>query len=225
MPGRVEQLGIRDHPSKLGFPTPRPIATLLSVARRAGLAAAERDVIRHCYRGLEVAELQRRVLVSLRRAVPIDAAFVATADPETLLFTGAYSEAPLAELAPLFLDNELGGGDVNAFTALAGASVHVASLDVATRRDRLASARYRDIMRPIGLGDELRAALVAAGACWGYLCLHRQDGRLGLADRRPTSSPASPRTSPTACGKRSCCTVRPLPESLRGRESSCSTTG
>ncbi len=142
--------------------------------------AAERDVVRHCHSGLDVAELQCRVLQALRRAMPIDAAFFATADPETLLFTGAHSEDPIVAAAPLFLDNELGGGDVNTFTALANAPVHVASLDAATRRDRLSSARYRDIMRPIGLGDELRAALVTAGTCWGYLCLHREDGQLGF---------------------------------------------
>ena len=36
--------------------------------------------------------------------------------------------------------------------------------------------RYRDIFRPLGLGDELRAVLRVGGACWGYLCLHREAG-------------------------------------------------
>jgi DNA-binding CsgD family transcriptional regulator len=150
------------------------------VARAAAAVAAEREILRHCHAGLDVAELQRRVLRSLRRAVPVDAAFFATADPETLLFTGAYSEDPLAAAAALFLDNELAGGDVNSFPSLVGAPVHVASLDAATHRDRLSSPRYRDIMRPIGLGDELRAALLVGSECWGYLCLHREDGRLGF---------------------------------------------
>jgi DNA-binding CsgD family transcriptional regulator len=35
-------------------------------------------------------------------------------------------------------------------------------------------------MRPVGLGDELRAALVVGGHCWGYVCLHREDGDLGF---------------------------------------------
>jgi hypothetical protein len=62
-------------------------------------ASAERAVIRVCRNGLEVDELQRQVLASLRRAMSIDAAFFATADPETLLFTGALSEEPLAAMA------------------------------------------------------------------------------------------------------------------------------
>jgi DNA-binding CsgD family transcriptional regulator len=36
-------------------------------------------------------------------------------------------------------------------------------------------------MAPLGLGDELRIALVSAGRCWGVLCLHREDGELGFA--------------------------------------------
>jgi DNA-binding CsgD family transcriptional regulator len=148
----------------------------------ADSASAERAVLRICHSCLDVAELQRQVLATLRAVMTIDAAFFATADPETLLFTGAHSEDPLITLAPMFLDNELGGRDVNTFTGLVHSLGHVRSLDVATRSERITSARYRDIMRPAGLGDELRAALVVGGHCWGYLCLHREDGALGFTD-------------------------------------------
>jgi len=137
-------------------------------------------VLRVCRSSLDVAELQRQVLAALRRVMTVDAAFFATADPETLLFTGAHSEDPLIAMTPLFLDNELSGHDVNTFPELVRAPGHVRSLDTATRSARGASARYRDIMRPVGLGDELRAALVVGGHCWGYLCLHREDGALGF---------------------------------------------
>lgn len=148
---------------------------------RAGRAErAERAVVRACHRGLDLAALREAVLTALRAVIPVDAAFVATADPDTLLFTGAYAETPLDTATADFLDNEFGGRDVNRFASLAASRGHVAWLDDATRNDRLASPRYRNIMRPLGLGDELRAALVVDGRCWGYLCLHRQDGRLGF---------------------------------------------
>jgi DNA-binding CsgD family transcriptional regulator len=137
-------------------------------------------VLRVCRSGLAVTELQRQVLAALRRVMTIDAAFFATADPETLLFTGAHSEDPLIAMTPLFLDNELSGQDVNTFPELVRAPGHVRSLDTATRSAWGESPRYRDIMRPVGLGDELRAALVVGGHCWGYLCLHREDGALGF---------------------------------------------
>jgi DNA-binding CsgD family transcriptional regulator len=38
-------------------------------------------------------------------------------------------------------------------------------------------------MAPLGLGDELRAALVAGQHCWGVLCLHREDSSLGFSDQ------------------------------------------
>jgi DNA-binding CsgD family transcriptional regulator len=63
---------------------------------------------------------------------------------------------------------------------LATAARPVATLDSATRKDRAVSERYREIMRPLGLGDELRAALIVGGQCWGYLCLHREDHELGF---------------------------------------------
>jgi DNA-binding CsgD family transcriptional regulator len=140
------------------------------------------NLVRHCHSGLDVLALQQLLLRSLRRVLPIEAAFFATADPETLLFTGAYAEEPLGAATSLFLGNEFGEDDVNKFASLATSPDHVASLDVATRADRLSSPRYRDIMRPLGLGDELRAALIAGSQCWGYLCLHRDDDAVGFTD-------------------------------------------
>ncbi len=143
-------------------------------------ARAERELVRLCHSGLDLPALRTGVLRSLRRLMPVDAAFFATADPETLLFTSGYSEEPLAASAPLYLDNEFRGEDVNTFAGLATAPTHVSSLDAATRGDRWSSGRYRDIMRPAGLGDELRAALTSGQDCWGYLCLHRTDCPLGF---------------------------------------------
>jgi DNA-binding CsgD family transcriptional regulator len=150
------------------------------VSPAPGGARAERDLVRLCHSGQDLPALRTGVLRALRRLMPVDAAFLATADPETLLFTSAYAEDPLDAATGLFLDNEFGAEDVNKFTALATAATHVSSLDAATRGDRWSSGRYRDIMRPAGLGDELRAALTTGGDCWGYLCLHRSDHPLGF---------------------------------------------
>jgi DNA-binding CsgD family transcriptional regulator len=50
----------------------------------------------------------------------------------------------------------------------------------ATSGDRVSSARYREAMRPFGLGDELRVALRVDGWCWGLLCLHRSETGAGF---------------------------------------------
>ncbi|MEV6772013.1 LuxR C-terminal-related transcriptional regulator [Nocardia sp. NPDC051030] len=152
------------------------------MSRNTDTARAVHDLIRHCHDGLDVPALHAQLLRSVRRLMPVDAAFFATADPETLLFTGAYADEPLNAATPLFMANEFGGTDVNRFAALAISDDHVASLDTATHSDRWSSGRYREIMRPLGLGDELRAALVVGSQCWGYLCLHREDDPLGFTD-------------------------------------------
>jgi DNA-binding CsgD family transcriptional regulator len=154
---------------------------MLPMPTRDGGQQAERALVRACTSGLDVPALQREVLRALRRLMPVDAAFFATADPETLLFTGATAEAPLDRATPQFLANEFGGADVNRFAVLAGSRLPVSSLDTATRSNRWLSPRYREIMRPLGLGDELRAALRVGPDCWGYLCLHREDTERGFA--------------------------------------------
>jgi DNA-binding CsgD family transcriptional regulator len=118
----------------------------------------------------------------LRALLSVDAAFFASVDPETLLFTSAMAEEPLAQSTPLFLDNEFSLEDVNKFASLAGADDTIGSLDQATHGDRRASARYRDVLAPLGLGDEVRVALVSGGWCWGVLCLHREESSLGFDD-------------------------------------------
>jgi DNA-binding CsgD family transcriptional regulator len=150
--------------------------------------AAQRRIdalIERCYAGLDALPLGREVIRRLRPVLWVDAAFVATVDPATLLFTSAASEDPLIEAAPLFLANELDGRDVNRFTELAADPVPVRTLDQATRGDRDDSARHAAIMRPLGLGDELRVALRTRRACWGVMCLHREAGAAGFsqADR------------------------------------------
>ena len=140
-------------------------------------------LIGRCYAGLDVADLRDEVLRRLRRIVSVDAAFFGTVDPQTLLFTSAVAEEPLGAATPLFLDNEYGRADVNKFAALAEAADQVSSLDRATRGQRPDSARYREVMNPLGLGDELRAVLISGNQCWGAMCLHREDAEHGFDDQ------------------------------------------
>jgi DNA-binding CsgD family transcriptional regulator len=148
-------------------------------------ASVKRQVtalIGRCYAGLDAAGLRAEVLRRLRRIMPVEAAFFGTVDPQTLLFTSAVAEEPLGAATPLFLDNEYGREDVNKFAALAEAADPVGSLDRATRGQRPDSARYREVMSPLGLGDELRAVLISGGQCWGTMCLHREDASHGFDD-------------------------------------------
>ena len=130
--------------------------------------------------GLDLASIRTNGLRSLRASMSIDAAFFATVDPTTLLFTSALAEEPLASVTVQFLDNEYSRNDVNKFARLAASADKVSSLDRATGGDRMSSPRYREVLAPLGLGDEIRVALSVGGLCWGVLCLHRSASAVGF---------------------------------------------
>jgi DNA-binding CsgD family transcriptional regulator len=134
------------------------------------------SIIEVCHRGYPPDQLKAEVLTRLRRVVPVDALWWATSDPATLLFTQAYRESIPDHLIPYFVDNEFQGDDVNQWTSLARERDGVTTLAHATGGDFQASARYRDLFQPLGLGDELRAVLKTGDACWGLMCLHRETG-------------------------------------------------
>jgi DNA-binding CsgD family transcriptional regulator len=144
---------------------------MISGASQHNLLGAIADT---CRAGLDLDELRRRLLPRLRRAVPIDALWWAVADPATLLFNRADREGIPAETGAYFIANEFLDDDVNKWTELARDRRGVRTLWEATDGEPESSARYRDIFKPLGLGDEMRAVLRADGECWGYLCMHRE---------------------------------------------------
>jgi len=134
------------------------------------------DIIRLSGTGLDSRSVRSHVMERLRRVVTVDAVFFATCDPSTLLFTDVVADDLLLHLTPLFLHNEFLQNDVNQFRTIATRSDSVVTLDDATEGRRWDSARYRDILQPAGLGDEMRVALKSGDVCWGFMCLHREDG-------------------------------------------------
>ncbi len=146
----------------------------------SGRRRAAGEIERISADGLDLGSFRTQALRTLRTSVSNDAAFFASVDPTTLLFTSALAEEPLAAVTAEFLDNEYGRDDVNKFARLAVAADKVDTLDRATHSNRADSARYRQILAPLGLGDEMRVALVAGGLCWGVLCLHRSASANGF---------------------------------------------
>jgi DNA-binding CsgD family transcriptional regulator len=137
---------------------------------------ARREILRLAHAGLDSRALMVQTIQRLRAAIPIDAAFFATADPATGLFTGSVADDVLMGATPQFLTNEFLEDDVNKFRRLAHGGHRVATLDAATRHQPERSPRYRDILAPLALGDELRVALSMDGVTWGFICLHRERG-------------------------------------------------
>jgi hypothetical protein len=135
------------------------------------------SIVAVCHQGHPPERLKAEVLTRLRRVLPIDALWWATCDPATLLFTQAFREGIPDRTIPYFVENEFLGDDVNQWTDLAQDPGGVRTLARATNGDPEASARFRDLFQPLGLGDELRAVLRSGDTCWGLMCLHRETGR------------------------------------------------
>jgi DNA-binding CsgD family transcriptional regulator len=145
-----------------------------AVARRAD------DLVRRCYSGLRGPAFQAEVVRAIHALLPVDAVFLPhqirgrccspASLPRSRWWVWLISSSTMSSAED----------DVNKFQSLATGPRHVATLDSATHGGRAGSARYRDIMAPLGLGDELRAALVTPSGCWGYLCLHRAESPHGF---------------------------------------------
>jgi DNA-binding CsgD family transcriptional regulator len=116
--------------------------------------------------------------------VPFDGLCVLTMDPATHVPTGEIVDngLPAAAMARM-AEIELAGTDVNTFAELARAVEPAAGLSAATGGDLDRSMRHRELRGPQGLGDELRAALVADGTTWGALTLLRGRDRPDFAPR------------------------------------------
>jgi len=142
-----------------------------------GSRSAERirqEIVRLCHAGLDSRTFRVETVKRLRKLIPVDASFFATADPATLLFTGAVVDDVLARAAPRFVENEFMQEDAVKFARLARGRSPVGTLGAATRGELARSPRYQEILAPMDLGDELRAALVVGSKCWGFMCLHRE---------------------------------------------------
>jgi DNA-binding CsgD family transcriptional regulator len=132
------------------------------------------EIIRLSHAGLDSKTFRVEAVRRLRKLIPVDASFFATADPATLLFTSAVADDILARATPQFVENEFLQDDSVKFASLTRGRSPVDSLGVATKGELDLSPRYREILAPMDLGDELRAALVVGSKCWGFVCLHRE---------------------------------------------------
>jgi DNA-binding CsgD family transcriptional regulator len=104
-----------------------------------------------------------------------------TADPVTLLITGAVGEnLPTSDpdKAAEFFRIEYSGEDFINFSDLARTGTRVGVLSQVTGGDLEKSARWRVLFGPAGLGDQLRSVCADGSACWGYLALHRKKSGL-----------------------------------------------
>lgn len=166
-----------DHPNKLGSD-----AALLcwSYAARVG-TDAERSRCRErltalSKSGADSRELRLEAIALLRRAIGFDRWCWPTADPAAALHLTGIGELDNWQALPRMILLEQTCDPFNAMPRLAEGPLRAGILSVATRGDLARSARWDEGMRPFGIGDELRVALVDDDGMWGFIdALRGQD--------------------------------------------------
>jgi DNA-binding CsgD family transcriptional regulator len=131
-------------------------------------------IIQLCHSGLDSQSLRHEILRRLKSVVPFDFAYFSATDPSTLLFTNSVvPEPPPAWIMDRFMENEFFEEDFLKFRWMLGNRQSVKTLNEATGHLLPNSARYREMLAPLAMDDELRAIFVIDSSCWGVLCLHR----------------------------------------------------
>ena len=139
-------------------------------AERTGL-----EMIRLCHNSLDSRTLRAELLERLQTVIPFDGSFFSTTDPATLLFTSSLLDFLVPTWARVrLIENEFMQEDFNKFLSLLKNRLPVGVLSEQTEGDLRRSQRYRDVLTPLALGDEMLVVFVTNSACWGTLCLHRE---------------------------------------------------
>src|ERR687889_230642 len=130
-----------------------------------GGRSAERikqEIVRLCHAGLDSRTFRVETVRRLRKVIPVDVSFFATADPATLLFTSAVVDDILARATPQFIENEFLKDDSVKFTRLARGVSPADSLGLATKGELARSPRYQEILAPTR-ANGLRPPLLMGG--------------------------------------------------------------
>lgn len=133
-----------------------------------------RDAVEHLSQaGLAWDTFCHEAATPMRDAIGFESWCLALLDPGNGLPSRGVADTPLGGVLGHFWNLEYRHPDVNQHAWLATNHNHVGVLSAATGGDLARSARWDQLLGPHGLGDELRAAVVAGRARWGSLTFYR----------------------------------------------------
>jgi DNA-binding CsgD family transcriptional regulator len=142
------------------------------------------ELIEYAGRAGDVHEVFKTTSERLRRLVPFDASVWLAVDPATSLPIAPTRSEQLSHVCSgdphsclLVWELEFFVEDVNLYRDLARSGTPAGGLRLVTgdRPDR--SPRYRELLKPGGFGDELRAVMRVDGSAWASFGLMRERGR------------------------------------------------
>lgn len=141
---------------------------------------ARREIAALAASGTGLAELYASALAVVQHEVPFEQGCWAGVDPESLVMTSITNWRDWGvteEYAARFAETEYAGHEPNRFAELSLRPQPVARMSDAPHRDVVRSVRINDILKPLGLEHELRAAFRVDEACWGVGSIFREPGR------------------------------------------------
>jgi DNA-binding CsgD family transcriptional regulator len=138
-----------------------------------GLETIKKELDRLEKRTVSSHQYREAMIDELKGWITFDAACCTTVDPYTLLSTGAIAGQGIEDIHARLFEYEYLHEDFNKYDHLVHQQAPIATLSGATEGQLERSGRYRAVLQPAGLGDEIRAALMSEGACWGFLTLFR----------------------------------------------------
>jgi len=165
--------GRRRNPRKLGCTSDTDVSTLgaMAVSERARIRARERlEALARTDLDSEAA--RHAAIAALRPAVGFRRWCWPLTDPASALSTGGIAEFDLwAELPRIAVLEE--HGDVTSKPSLVLGERASIALSAATGGDLARSTRWRECLRPYGVGDELMTVCRDRHGCWGSVELMR----------------------------------------------------
>lgn len=124
---------------------------------------------------LDVDSLRLEAMAHLRRAIGFGMWCCPLVDPDSLIpHRPVVSDVlPFGSRLPRLLLEDQSTGELISRARLARSRDHVWALSAATGGDLARSRRWRECAQPVGMGDELRAAVVDEHGCWASFELLR----------------------------------------------------
>jgi DNA-binding CsgD family transcriptional regulator len=138
--------------------------------------------------------IRREAMADLQHVVGFDRWCWPLADPETLLPNSGIAEHDFGRGVPRMLELEYSGDNFAAKHVVARRANSAGGLSLETGGDLARSARWDEVMRPVGIGDIATAACRDALGCWGWIETYRdsddppfEEQDLDLLDKVATS--------------------------------------
>ncbi|TQJ58088.1 DNA-binding CsgD family transcriptional regulator [Arthrobacter sp. SLBN-83] len=145
---------------------------------------ARRDIAAMAAGGVDLADLYTAALAVVQREVPFEQGCWAGVDPDSMAMTTITNWQPwpvgerqFEEYFLRFAQSEYTGQEPNTFVELMRRPRPVARISDVPHRDVVRSVRINDLLKPLGLEHELRAAFRVDEACWGVGSIFREGGR------------------------------------------------